>query len=141
MLAASDAAWRARFEPFLYTIDIAAAATGTFRGAFQLDSDADFIITSTSFRSDIVITNAPQTDVRLEIESGRIFSNDALPIALIFGTGSRPFIWPAPRRVRKGSYVHLTLFKRLAEAINTFQFGFDGFKVFDESVVRVENID
>lgn len=136
--AASDAPWSARFEPFAYTLDITTPATGTFRGALQLDSDADFIITSTMFRSDIVITNVPQTDVLFRTQGDRQFSNQQVPIGLLFGDGQRPFIWPAPRRVLKGSYFAVTLFKRADETIETFQLRWDGFKVLDESVVRVE---
>ncbi len=138
MQAASEAAWRSRFEPFLYTMDIAATGTGRFAGTLQTDNDADFILTSTTYRTDEVITTLALTDVQIEIESGRLFTNQALPIGQLFGVGQRPFIWPAPRRIRKGSYIQITLFKRAAQDIDSFQLGFDGFKVLDGSVARVE---
>lgn len=124
---------------FIYTLTFSALANGA--SAVQnlsIQADSDFVLQKLSFQADIAA--ATQTDssrvvplvsaVITDSGSGRQFSNSAVSIPTLFGTGEFPFILPQPKRFAARSTINVNLSNYSNATTYNIYLSFIGKKVF-----------
>lgn len=123
---------------FVYRMDILAiaAAGGAGNGAFTVQSDSDFLITSIA--AAVTDPAAPQTAVApngltLELTdtgAGRNFQNGQLAFDTVVGTGQLPGYLPWPKFIDRASQVTGTVVNNQAAQAVDVRISFLGFKIF-----------
>lgn len=108
----------------------------TFGVNIQILNDAHFMCVSTSYSNSlevggpqVVILNGGGT-VQITDGSGRLLSNQLVPINTLFGTAREPFIWPFTHPFRANGYIGIQITGAGAVmAGGVVRLVFNGFKV------------
>lgn len=114
-------------EGYVYTGFLSTLAAGADGSAVvNVDTDADFFVMKHTFFITTGANDAPtQNNFELanllvqiqDTSSGRTFFRRPLPLPSVFGTGSDPFIWPAPYGVQGGGTLEFTFTNNTAATV------------------------
>lgn len=110
-------------KPYVRTISwTGLAAAGVTPASMTQDATGPFIIQAGSYFADIAL--AIQTDssrviplvnvLLTDTGTGEAFSDVAVPIPCLFGTGEQPFVWPQQKVIAANSQITATPLNRTA---------------------------
>lgn len=105
-------------EGYIYTATVASLAAGAIANvSVNVNTDADFFIlkgtywANESTETAPTVFELPSPGILVQIQdtaSGNQLFREPVPLASVFGTGSEPFIWPAPYGVAGGGTLEFT---------------------------------
>ncbi len=105
-------------EGYIYTAAVDSLAAGAIANvSVSINTDADFYILKSTYWANESATDdptrfeLPSPGILVQIQdtaSGNQLFRQPLPLASVFGTGSNPFIWPAPYGVAGGGALEFT---------------------------------
>jgi len=124
---------------FVYnTVHSVLAAGLSNTQTIQINADSDFQIEKLTFFADIAAATQTQnsrvipscTVLLVDTGSGRQFSDQAVPIASLFGTGEIPFVLKQPKILLARTSLSVTVANFDAAATYTIRLSFIGSKLF-----------